>query len=83
MENQKLTQEELSRIQEIQQRKQAVLQELGQIGLTQIELHKRQKNAEEYHNATVQGETILAQELEVKYGQGTIDLEKGEFIFSV
>lgn len=80
MENQKLTQEELSRIQEIQQRKENIVQELGQISLRQLELDKRQGTAEEYHNATTQAENILAQELQTKYGQGTIDLEKGEFI---
>jgi len=80
MANQKLTQEELDKLQEIQQKNAALIQELGQIKLGEINLQKREENAEEYLSNLRKEEGDLAKELEDKYGQGSIDLEKGEFI---
>ena len=80
MANQKLTREELEKLQEVQQKNQALLSELGQIGLTQINLDKRQENAEKYLEQLREEETAFAKELEEKYGVGSINLEKGEFI---
>lgn len=80
MANQKLTREELEKLQEIQQKNAALIQELGQIGLTQINLEKRQENAEAYLENLRKEESEFAKELEAKYGTGSIDLEKGEFI---
>jgi hypothetical protein len=80
MANQKLTREELEKLQEIQQKNAAVIQELGQIGLAQINIEKRQENAEAYLENLRKDESAFAKELEEKYGSGTINLEKGEFI---
>ena len=80
MANQKLTREELEKLQEIQQKNSALVQELGQIGLAQINLEKRQENAEKYLDGLREEESAFAKELEEKYGTGSIDLEKGEFI---
>jgi hypothetical protein len=80
MANQKLTREELEKLQEIQQKNGALVQELGQIGLVQINIEKRQENAEQYLDNLRQEESAFAKELEEKYGTGSIDLEKGEFI---
>jgi hypothetical protein len=80
MANQKLTQEELQKFQEVQQKNAALVQELGQIGLAQLNLDKRQDNAEKYLDQLREEETAFVKELEDKYGQGSIDLEKGEFI---
>ncbi len=80
MANQKLTREELEKLQEIQQKNGALVQELGQIGLVQINIEKRQENAEQYLDNLRQEESAFAKELEDKYGTGSIDLEKGEFI---
>ena len=80
MANQKLTREELEKLQEIQQKNSALVQELGQIGLAQINLEKRQENAEKYLDGLREEESAFAKELEDKYGTGSIDLEKGEFI---
>lgn len=80
MANQKLTQEELKKFQEIQQKNQALVNELGQIGLAQLNLDKRQENAEAYlENLRIQ-ESTFTKELENKYGAGSINLEIGEFI---
>ena len=80
MANQKLTREELEKLQEIQQKNQALVNELGQIGLAQLNLDKRQENAEAYLENLRKDESAFAKELEEKYGTGSIDLEKGEFI---
>ena len=80
MANQKLTREELEKLQEIQQKNAALVQELGQIGLMQLNLDKRQENAEAYLDNLRKEESAFAKELEEKYGTGSIDLEKGEFI---
>jgi hypothetical protein len=80
MANQKLTREELEKLQEIQQKNQALVSELGQIGLAQLNLDKRQENAETYLENLRKEESEFAKELEDKYGTGSIDLEKGEFI---
>jgi hypothetical protein len=79
MENKKLKQEEISKIQEIQNRLQSVKTELGQIALTEIELKNNRKNVEDYLVETRRMETELVRELEEKYGRGHIDLQKGEF----
>mgnify|MGYP001358411734 CR=1 FL=1 len=80
MANQKLTREELEKLQGIQQKNSALIQELGQIGLAEINLEKRQENAEKYLEELREEEGTFAKELEDKYGTGSIDLEKGEFI---
>jgi len=80
MKNKKLTQEEVSKIQEIQNRIQSVKTDLGQIGLMEIEIKNNKKNVEDYLIHTRQMETELVKELESKYGKGTIDLQKGVFI---
>jgi hypothetical protein len=80
MENKKLTQEELSQIETIKQKSQAIVQELGQIELLKLNLKDRKDNALAYLQELKQEEVDLAKSLEESYGKGTIDLEKGEFI---
>ena len=80
MENKKLTQEELSQIETIKQKSQAIVQELGQIELLKVNLKDRKDNALAYLQELKQEEVDLAKALEESYGKGTIDLEKGEFI---
>lgn len=80
MENQKLEQEELNRIQEIQSRMRTVEQQFGQITLAELNLHTRTDNVKTYLKNTQEMERELALELENKYGNGSIDLQQGEFI---
>ena len=80
MENKKLTREELEKIQEIQQKQSALVQELGQIGLAQLNLDRRQDNAEKFLEELREQESSFLKELQDVYGVGTIDLAKGEFI---
>ena len=80
MENQKLTREELEKLQEVQQKQTALVQELGQIGLAQLNLDRRQDNAEKFLDQLREEESAFVKELEEKYGAGSIDITKGEFI---
>jgi len=80
MANQKLSQEELQQIEDIQKRMQAVKTELGQLGLAELDLKNRRTNVENYLTDTQEIETKLVKELEDKYGKGSIDLQNGEFI---
>jgi len=79
MENKKLTQEELSQIETVKQKSQAIIQELGQIELLNLDLKSRKDNALAFLEELKQEEKELAQALEAAYGKGTINLEKGEF----
>lgn len=80
MENQKLTQEELQTIAELQQKNNAVVSELGQIELTRMAVEARRANAEAYLAELRKEEEEFGKELSDKYGAGSIDLESGEFV---
>lgn len=80
MANQKLTQEELDKLQELSNKNSALVQELGTISLAEINLDERKSKAEEFLVEVRQEEVDLVKELEDKYGVGSIDLKEGEFI---
>lgn len=80
MANNKLTKEELQSLTDIRNKNNAVVQEFGNIALAQLDLDKRQENAENFLNNLRQEESNLAKELEDKYGRGNINLETGEFV---
>ena len=80
MANQKLTQDELNQLQELQQKNAALVQELGSISLAEINLDGRKEKAEEFLAELKQAETDLVKSLEDTYGVGSIDLQAGEFI---
>ena len=79
MENKKLTQEELQQIEAVKQKSQAVVQELGQIELSKLNLKSRREGVLAFLEELKQEEKALAEALETAYGKGSIDLEKGEF----
>jgi len=80
MANQKLTQEELQTIAELQQKNNAVVSELGQIELTRMAVEARRANAETYLADLRKEEDEFGKTLSDKYGAGSIDLESGEFV---
>lgn len=80
MANQKLTQEELDKLQELQQKNSALITELGNISLLEINLGKRKEAAENFLVELREAESDLVKALEDTYGAGSIDLQKGEFI---
>jgi len=80
MANQKLTQEELDKLQELSQKNSALINELGNISLIEINLKKRKEAADTFLDELRDAEQDLVKSLEESYGAGSIDLQKGEFI---
>ena len=80
MKNKKLTKKQIQSLNELQQKNQALINELGQISLNEINLEQRREAAEKYLQELRVAEQTLAKQLEDAYGVGTIDLNKGEFI---
>lgn len=78
MANEKLTQEELQRIQQLQNQSQAIVSELGTIEISRMNLDARYNAAKDALNALREAEQGLAKELQEKYGDGTINLDTGE-----
>jgi hypothetical protein len=79
MENTKLTVEEVEKLQDIQQKNAAIATELGSLEITKLQIEARREEVLRYFTELKQEETTLGKELSDKYGNGTIDLEKGEF----
>jgi hypothetical protein len=80
MENTKLTIEEVEKLQEIQQKNAAVATELGNLEITKLQVEARKAEVVEFFNKLKEEEQAFGKELSEKYGNGSIDLEKGEFI---
>ena len=80
MENTKLTIEEVEKLTRIQQDNAAVASELGNLEITKLQIEARKNEVVEYFNKLKEEEQAFGKELSEKYGNGSIDLEKGEFI---
>lgn len=74
-----LTEEELNIIKSLNERSRAVTLELGEIELSKLQLEKRRKFAEEYLVNLRDEQEANGKALTEKYGNGSIDLETGEF----
>jgi len=74
-----LTQEELQEIKKFQNKRQTLIQQFGiiEFNIQDLESQKQQLNVE--LNNLKQLETQIGSKLQDKYGEGTIDVEKGEF----
>ena len=79
METNKLSQQQLQQLKSIQQKNQAVAQELGQIEILKLQLKKRQQTAQQYFEDLLQEQQTIAQELENTFGKGSVNIETGEF----
>lgn len=80
MANQKLTQEELQAIADLQQKNTAIVSELGQIELARMNVAARRTAAESFLAELRKTEEELANSLNETYGAGSIDLQNGEFV---
>jgi hypothetical protein len=78
MENKKLTVEEIEKLSSFQQRAQNLTLEVGNIELSIANLQSRKDELLKIFSSYQQEENAFGQELSQKYGNGTIDLEKGE-----
>ena len=74
-----LTQEELQEIKDFQRKQQILLQQFGsiEIDIQNLKLQKQQLIVE--LSNLKQLETQVGSKLQDKYGEGTINIEKGEF----
>jgi len=79
MENQKLTQEELTTLQELQQNGRIVIEELGQIEVAKFSLEQRRTKAEQFLQDIQKQEQEFVQNITDKYGIGSVNPETGEF----
>ena len=80
MEKTVLTKEEIEQLSSLQEKQSDFVIQLGQTEY-QINILERQKKSikqqiENFEESQVQ----LAKQLETKYGQGTVNLENGEFV---
>jgi hypothetical protein len=57
-----------------------LVNELGSLEVTKIQIENRYDELVEYYNELKEKENTFGKELSDKYGNGTIDLEKGEFV---
>jgi stress response protein YsnF len=74
-----LTQEELQEIRDFQEKRRTLVQQFGiiEFNIQDLETQKQQLVAE--LSALKQSEIQIGSKLQDKYGEGTIDIEKGEF----
>ena len=80
MSNIKLSQEELNKLEEVRTEENKILVEAGRIALNKILYQEREdQNVKEYKNLRSKQDE-LAQSLQNKYGEGTINIDSGEFI---
>jgi len=76
----KLTEEETKQLDIIKKNKETILLELGDIKLTELKLQERLTQATDFLTKLKEQEKSTVNSLEQKYGQGTINLDTGEFI---
>lgn len=79
-ENKKLSEEEISELNKIQQKNLRVIQQLGQIQVSRLNLDKQEESVEQDLYIVRKEENELVQTLEQKYGKGSVDISTGEFI---
>ena len=79
METVKLEQEEIQKLSQVQEKQQNFVVELGRLEYDMTLLELQKEKIQEAIEQLAQESQVLAKELEEKYGQGTINLEKGEF----
>jgi hypothetical protein len=80
MEPIKLTEEELERLVSLQRKSTGVTQEFGNLEIMKLQLDARREELVSFYGQLKEDERTFGKELSEKYGDGTIDIEKGEFI---
>ena len=75
----KFTPEEIQEIQDLQQLYTTVITQAGQVHLEEITLHERKGQVEANFGEVKRKEQEILSNLNTKYGEGSINLETGEF----
>ena len=82
MTTQVLTQEELQSIKEVQDKRRDLMEQFGVIELTIQELEIQKQELRTELQTLKLKEIEIGSTLQNKYGEGTINVEKGEFVSS-
>lgn len=80
METKVLTQEEITQLKAVQQERYSIVDKFGTIEIQFQELESAKQTLKLDYEKLKQKEEVLGKQLQAKYGDGTINLEKGEFI---
>jgi len=76
METKVLTQEEITQLKDLQDKRKSLS---GQFGLLEINYETQKQSLLYQLNQLLQEEDKIGSQLQEKYGDGTINLDKGEF----
>ena len=79
MEQIKLTEQELKNLEVIQLRRTAIKEELSEIGFHEIKIENKKVKVRQFYDETLEMEKKYAEDLQTKYGRGSIDTETGTF----
>lgn len=82
MSNTKLSENELQQLRDFQRQDNEITFALGQLEVRKTFIDTQKQNLQNDYRSLVQKQEALGKELQEKYGDGSIDLEKGEFISS-
>ena len=80
METKVLTQEEIQQLKNIQEKRAKFVEQFGILEMRTQEINIQKEFLKEELKALQQEETKTGEALQQKYGNGSIDLSKGEFI---
>jgi len=80
MGNKKLESAEVEKLKELQQTSANLTGEFGNLEILKLQVESRKNDLVAAYNKLKEDETAFGKELSDKYGDGTIDIEKGEFI---
>ena len=80
MEKQVLTQEEIQSLKNIQSSQSLLIEQLGLLEYKILILEKEKQKLKQTLQNQLEEEEQIGKQLQQKYGDGSIDLEKGEFI---
>jgi len=78
----KLLEEELQKLKDFQRSENEITFNLGQLELRKVFLDKRSETLKHQYQTLLQEQEKVGKELQEKYGEGNIDLEKGEIVKS-
>ena len=78
--NQILTEEEISKLKELQVNYQNLVNILGNLSMKEIEIGLKKEKVKQQLENLKNSEKTIAEELEAKYGVGNVSLDTGEFI---
>lgn len=83
METKQLTPEEVQTIKTIRQERSKITDQFGEIEILIQEYEIIKQDLKEKLISLKKREMKVGQELQEKYGSGTIDIEKGEFVSNI